>query len=224
MRSLRKLFRRGPRQVADSKEAGMKRGTTAIEEEGSQTIINKTEAQKKEDEIRAVAEGLIHREESLDAAMMHSAVRPVDCRVQGEGETLAGGRVQSNSKRQEEFLEVVKMSLTAGETITSALPFPGSDIVFSVLGGIVERVQTTRDNKETKETLLERLRRLQALLPRDDASQWPEECRSVLQAFKSKIVEQLEECADLSKGRSMITKHIFANLDKDKLSALDAPN
>ncbi|KLO19749.1 hypothetical protein SCHPADRAFT_934890 [Schizopora paradoxa] len=224
MKSLRKLFRCGPRQVANSKKAGMKRGTTAIEEEGSQTMIGRTEAQKQDDENRIVAEGLIHREESFDVAKMPPAVRPVDgsdYRVQGERLSIAGGRFQSNSKRQEEFLEVVKMSLTAGETITSALPFPGSDIVFSVLGGIVERVQTTKDNKEAKDVLLERLRHLQTLLPQDDPSHWPEESLSALRAFKSKIIEQLQECVDSSKSRSNVTKYIFANLDKGKLSALD---
>ncbi|KLO07808.1 hypothetical protein SCHPADRAFT_632288 [Schizopora paradoxa] len=164
------------------------------------------------------------REKSPEATKEFLAVGPADedeNLVQGQGKHPASGGPQSDSKHQEEFLEAVRISLAAGETITSALPFPGSDIVFSVLGGIVERVQTTRDNKETKETLLQRLRDLQTLLPKDDPSHWPEESLSALRAFKSKIIEQLQECVDSSKSRSKVTKYIFANLDKGKLSALD---
>ncbi|KLO08825.1 hypothetical protein SCHPADRAFT_1000686 [Schizopora paradoxa] len=138
------------------------------------------------------------------------------------GNPAAPGDLRGDSNHQKEFLEAANTSLTAGKNldIASVLLFPGSDIVFDVLIGVIERVQTTKENDESKKRLTIWISELCSLFP-SSLFVWPEECQLILDDFRSDVVAQLELCSNSNgHGKSYAVKFIFAKIGIEMFSAL----
>ncbi|KLO04309.1 hypothetical protein SCHPADRAFT_756826 [Schizopora paradoxa] len=142
-----------------------------------------------------------------------------DAATSGGREIRFQARDDSHS---DEILETLRVSFGIGEIITSALPFPGSDLVFGVLTGFVERVQIIKENNETKKELLNRLSSLSTSILEADPSQRTTKSLPAFNLFKSQVVDQLQLCKGLAKPRNFIARFIFAEFDKKKFEAFDA--
>ncbi|KLO08816.1 hypothetical protein SCHPADRAFT_593282 [Schizopora paradoxa] len=126
--------------------------------------------------------------------------------------------MKENPNYREEFLQAAKLALTAGKNITSIFSFPGSNLIFDVLTGVIEHVQTTKENEEAKKVLQTWISKLCSLLP-SNPSVLPESCLPILDDFKSDIFKQLEACSEWE-GKSGAGRLIFAKIDKDKFTKL----
>ncbi|KLO07810.1 hypothetical protein SCHPADRAFT_632301 [Schizopora paradoxa] len=200
MKSILKIFRR--RRDA-GKSTGAKRRNSAPEGGRPQAAAARNmEVQKQDEENRTTA-----------------TPGGGESREDAEGQLPEDARDLAGPKYLDKYLEGVRMCLVTAGLVTKVASFPGSDIVFDALASIVENVQTTRDNKETKDGLRRYLYALHDAIPKDNPSDWPEQSRSALDKFKSEIVDQLKTCTKFEGSR--ITGFIFAKLDKERLSALE---
>ncbi|KLO07814.1 hypothetical protein SCHPADRAFT_632645 [Schizopora paradoxa] len=215
----RRVVPRFRRRGADNYETVTEPGNTAGLVVNSQDAANKNEEQEQEQELGVVDGG--HGRDSQDAATKPPDVTPDggETNEQVESGHPEDAKAQGDSKHLDKVLDGLTTVFRTAESVTKAVPFPGSDIIFNVLASIVENVKTTRDNKETKERLLQYLSKLRDTIFKSDQSLWPVQSRAALDNFNSEIVDELKTCTKFEGSR--VTGFIFAKLDKDRLSALE---
>ncbi|KLO07609.1 hypothetical protein SCHPADRAFT_641456, partial [Schizopora paradoxa] len=194
-------------------------------EASAQASASGEEAVTQEHFNRATAanpkDGTNNREKSLEVTKELLAVVPADedqYRAQEPENSGTDDVSNGDSNHLEEFLQAAKLTFAGAKTVSSVLPFPGSGVVFDVLSGIIDFVQTKKGNDESNESLRTWILELQRLLP-SNASDWSDEYRSIIDDFKSDVVKQLKPCATWE-SKSLAYKFIFAKIDEEKLSAL----
>ncbi|KLO08826.1 hypothetical protein SCHPADRAFT_593635 [Schizopora paradoxa] len=229
--SVRKLFRWSFRRLhqrdVDNNDTRTKPGNQATGGAEFQAAINVKEGLNQGQKNSIVGEESSRQGESQDAAkiFLNAPVAPTtgrsEAQSRGEEEPPADINAQGGSARQDKFLETLRIFFRIGETVAGAFPFPGSDIVFSALTGIVDRVETTEQNKETKENIRKRISSLQTLARRDGVTPWTETRHWILKSFESDIVEKLLSCAVFTESRTKLSGFIYADLDERRLSDLD---
>ncbi|KLO07595.1 hypothetical protein SCHPADRAFT_945135 [Schizopora paradoxa] len=214
--SIRKLRRRFHRRDTNKDGTSTKTGDTATGVVGRLPAGDQDEDRKKGQENRAVDDGLNHQGESVEAASTPSEYE-IRSYVREKPATVSWS--QYYSEHREEILEGFRTFFSIGETITAAIPFPGSDIIFGALTSFVERVQIIGENNEARKELLVRVSNLKI---EGDPNLWPDTSMLALKAFESRIVEQLYLLLNLTEQRGRLANFFLAEVDMKRFEAFDA--